>query len=135
MQIARDLLKRETVRVGERDHDVVFSRGRLQLEIELAAQPFAKRKPPGTIDPAAIGRMHDELHAACLIEKPFQNDIVLRRQATERSMAGSKVFNQLLGRSRYRRAVVGANATPRVRKDRAAAAQPRSCATGTPIAT
>ena len=52
--------------------------------------------------------MHDELHTACLVEKSFQNDVVLCRQAAERGMTGREILNKLLGRSRIHRALVDA---------------------------
>ena len=58
----------------QRENDIVFGRGGLKLEVELAAEAFAKREAPGAIDAASIGRMDNQLHAARLIEKSFQND-------------------------------------------------------------
>ena len=81
MQIARDLGELEAVRRGERQHDVVLGRRRLQLEIELAAEALAQRQAPGAVDAAAEGRMDDQLHAAGLVEEALEHDRVLRRQA------------------------------------------------------
>ena len=100
MQIADHLIEREAVRFGQRDDDVVFGRGRLELEIELAAEALAQRQSPGAIDPAAIGRMDDELHAARLVEEAFEHDRVLRRQAAQRGMTRPQIFDQLLGGGR-----------------------------------
>jgi hypothetical protein len=50
VQIARDVLQFKTVRRGERQYDIVFGGGRLQFEIELAAESFAQRQPPGAVD-------------------------------------------------------------------------------------
>ena len=83
------------MRGGQREDDVVFSRGRLQLEIELAAEPFAQRQAPGAIDAAAKRRMDDELHAADLVEEALEYDRVLRRQATECGKARRQVLHQL----------------------------------------
>ena len=41
----RHLGEIEAVRGGERQHDIVFSRRSLQLEIELAAEALAEREP------------------------------------------------------------------------------------------
>ena len=41
MQVARHLGQLEAVRRGEREHDVVLGRRRLQLEVELAAEALA----------------------------------------------------------------------------------------------
>ena len=77
VQIARDLGELEAVRGGERQHDVVLGRGRLELEVELAAEALAQRQPPGAIDAAAKGRMDHELHAARFIEEALEHDGVL----------------------------------------------------------
>ena len=98
MQIARNFVELEAVRGGEREHDVVLGSGGLQLEIELAAKAFAQRQTPGAIDAAAIGRMDDELHAARFIEEALQHDGILRRQAAERRVRRSEIFDQLLAR-------------------------------------
>ena len=74
MQVARDLGQLEAVRRGQREHDVVLGRRRLQLEIELAAEALAQRQAPGAVDAAAIGRMDDQLHAAGLVEEALEHD-------------------------------------------------------------
>ena len=97
MQIAHHLVERETVRFGQRDDDVVFGRGSLELEIELAAETLAQRQPPRAIDAAAEWRMEDELHSARLVEEAFEHDRVLRWQAAERRMTRAQIVDQLLG--------------------------------------
>ena len=87
MQIARDVGEREAVRGGERQHDGVLGRRRLQLEIELAAEALAQRQAPRAVDAAAERRVDDELHAAGLVEEALEHDRVLRRQAAERAHA------------------------------------------------
>ena len=79
MQVARNLGKIEAVRPGQRQHDVVFGRRRLQLEIEFAAKPLAQRQPPGTVEAAAIGRMDDQLHAADFVEEALDDQPILGR--------------------------------------------------------
>ena len=103
LQVARHLAELEAVRGGERQHDVVLGRRRLQLEVELAAEALAQRQPPGAVDAAAIGRVDHQLHAAGLVEEAFEHDRVLRRQAAERRMAGAQVLDELLGRRLGRR--------------------------------
>ena len=71
------------MRGGQRQHDIVFSRRSLQLEIELAAEALAQREPPGPVDAAAIGRVDHELHAARLIEEALEDERIVRRQAAE----------------------------------------------------
>ena len=97
MQVARDLGELEAVRGGQRQHDVVLGRRRLQLEVELAAEALAQRQAPGAVDAAAVGRMDDELHAAGLVEEALEHDRVLRRQAAERGVRRGEIFDQLLG--------------------------------------
>ena len=97
MEVAGDVAELETVRRGQRQHDVVLGRRRLQLEIELAAKALAQREAPGPIDAAAERRMDDELHAARLVEEALEHDRVLRRQAAERRRGGGEIFDELLG--------------------------------------
>src|SRR5207249_503371 len=98
IEITCDLLERETVCRRQREHDIVFGRRRLQLEIELAAEPLAQRQSPGPIDAAAKGRMDDELHAADFVEETLEHDRVLRREAAQRRKARGKVLHQLTRR-------------------------------------
>ena len=98
MQIARDLGELEAVRRGERQHDVVLGRGRLELEVELAAEALAQRQAPGAIDAAAIGRMDHELHAARGIEEALEDDGVMGGQGAERAVACGEVVHELLRR-------------------------------------
>src|ERR1700691_2309740 len=50
--------------LAERKHDAIVGGGRLQFEIERAAEAFAQRQTPGAIDPRAERSMQNELHAA-----------------------------------------------------------------------
>ena len=95
MQVARHLAQLETVRGGEREHDIVLGRRRLQLEVELAAKALAQRQPPGAVDAAAIGRVDDQLHAAGRVEEALEHDRVLRRQAFQRRVRRGQIFDQL----------------------------------------
>ena len=97
MQIARRVAQFETMRRRQRQHDVVLGRSGLQFEIELAAEPLAQGEAPGAINPAAIGRMDDELHAARFVEEAFEHDRFLGGQAAERRMRRGEIFDQLLG--------------------------------------
>ena len=98
IEIARHLGEIETVRGGERQHDVVFGRRRLKLEIELAAEALAEREPPGAVDAAAIGRMDHELHAARLVEEALEDERLARRQSAERAVGRAEIIDDLLGR-------------------------------------
>ena len=82
------------MRGGQREQDIVVGRGGLQLEIELAAKALAQRKPPGPVDPASIGRMNDELHAAGFVKKTLKDQRVLRRQTTQGRMTRGKIFDE-----------------------------------------
>ena len=53
-QVARHLAELEAVGGGQREHDIVLGRRRLQLEVELAAEALAQRQPPGAVDAAAV---------------------------------------------------------------------------------
>ena len=97
VQVARHLGELEAVRRGQRQHDVVLGRRRLQLEIELAAEALAQRQAPGAVEPAAEGRMDDQLHAADFVEEALEDDACPasaarrarhgRRRGTRRSAA------------------------------------------------
>ena len=86
VQVALDVGEIEAVRRGQRQHDVVLGRGRLQLEIELAAEALAQRQTPGAVEPAAIGRVDDQLHAADFVEEALEDERVVGRQHAERGM-------------------------------------------------
>ena len=103
MEVTRDVAKLETVRRGQRQHDIVFGRRRLQLEIEFAAEALAQSQTPGPIEAAAERAMNDELHAARFIEEPLEDDRVLRRQAAKGGGARGEVVDKLIGRGRRRR--------------------------------
>src|ERR1051325_9453480 len=107
MQIADDFLEREAVRLGQRDDDVVLGRGRLELEVELAAEALAERQPPTAVDAAAKGGVDDQLHAAGFVEEALEYDRLLRRKAAKRAMAGVQIVNELLGRARSEPDIAG----------------------------
>jgi hypothetical protein len=98
VQVLRCLGEFETVRRGQRQDDVVLGRRRLQLEIELGAKALAQRQAPGAVEPAAIRRMDDQLHAADGVEKALEDDCLLGRQHPERGMPGGEVLDQLAAR-------------------------------------
>src|SRR5919108_4340718 len=101
MQISRHLGEIEAVRGGEREHDVVLGRRRLQLEIELAAEALAQGKPPGAIHAAAVRRVDDELHAAGLVEEALEHERVLGREAPQRGVRRAQIFRYLFSRWLY----------------------------------
>ena len=91
MQIAEHVRQRERVLRPEREQQRVFGRRRLQLEVELAAEPLAQRQPPRLVDAAAERRVQDELHAARLVEEALEDERVLRRNHAERAAAIGEV--------------------------------------------
>src|SRR5262245_53732739 len=123
MQVAHNLGELEAVRGGQRQDDAVLGRGRLQLEIELAAEAFSQRQPPGAIDTAAEGGMDDELHAAGFVEEALQNDVALRGQTTKRGARRGEIVHKLTG-SRRAQTESGGKVMLRVIAGRLAA-QPR----------
>ena len=96
-EVAAHLLEREAVGLAEREHDGVLGGRGLELEVELAAEPLAQREAPRAVEPAAEPRMDDELHAAALVEEPFQHHRVPVRQRAERGVGGAEVVDYLLG--------------------------------------
>src|SRR4029079_3634721 len=66
-------------------------------EIELPTKLLAQRQTPGAVDTAAIGRMHDELHAAGLIEEALKDDVLEGGEVAQRRPAGREIFGQLVG--------------------------------------
>ena len=84
----------------ERQHDRVFGRGSLQLEIELAAETFAERETPRAVDPAAERRMNHQLHAARFVEETLEHDGFLRGKDPQRSARRRQIVDKLLRRRR-----------------------------------
>src|ERR1700719_811412 len=78
--------------------------GSLQFKIELGAEALAQRQPPGAVEPAAIGRVDDQLHAADFVEEALEDDRVEGREHAKRGAGGGEVFEDLA-----RRAVIDAD--------------------------
>ena len=72
MQVAEDVGERKRVLRAERQQQRVFGGRRLQLEVELAAEPLAQRQAPRLVDAAAERRVQHELHAARLVEEALE---------------------------------------------------------------
>ena len=83
---------------AEREQQRFVGRRRLQLEVELAAEPLAQREAPGLVDAAAERRVQHELHAARLVEEPLEHQRVLRRHRAERAAALVEIRDRLFGR-------------------------------------
>ena len=89
MQIAEHVGERKRVLIAERQQQSFFRRRRLQLEIELAAEPLAQRQRPGAVDAAAERRVQHQLHAARIVEEALEDDGVLGRQRAKDRAATS----------------------------------------------
>ena len=87
---------------AEREHERVVARGGLELEVERAADPLARDEAERAVDPAAERRVHDELHAAALVEEALHDDPPLARQRAERDERRLEVGDDLRGARRRR---------------------------------
>ena len=83
------------MRRGQRQHDGVLGRRRLQLEVERAAEALAQCQSPGAIDATAEGRVNDQLHAAGFVEEALEDDRLLGRQGPERGARRGQIIHQL----------------------------------------
>src|SRR5262249_27670508 len=57
----------------------------------------SESETPGAVDLRAERGVHDELHAAALVEEALQDDALLRRHAAERLPPRLHVLGDLLG--------------------------------------
>ena len=96
LQVVLHLVERKTVRRPERQHDAVFQRAGLQLEVELAAHALAQRQAPGLVDARTIGRVNDQVRVADLIEEALEHDVPLAGQHAQSGLGGGKVQRELL---------------------------------------
>src|SRR5207244_3212934 len=71
--------------------------GGLQLEVERHAEALPEREAPRAVDAAAERRVHDELHAAGLVEEAFGDDTALRGHRAEDRTRFGEVADDLLG--------------------------------------
>ena len=79
---------RKAVLRADRQHVAVVVRGRLQLEIERAAEAFPHGEAPRAVHRTAEGSVHDQLHAARLVEKPLEDDATTGGQQSESPPSG-----------------------------------------------
>src|SRR5690606_21288390 len=93
-QKVEEVVERKTMLRSEREHDGVVVGRRLQLEIERATEPLSEQEPEAAIDARSIGRVHDQLHATRLVEKPLHDEASLCGKQSERLPRGSQVFDQ-----------------------------------------
>ena len=64
-----DRFQREAVLRAEREQHRVVGGRRLELEVEGLAERLAQGQPEAAVEPRAEGGMHDQLHAAGLVEE------------------------------------------------------------------
>ena len=69
LQEAEHQIQRERMLIAQREHDPVVGGCGLQLEIESAAEAFAKRQSPGFVDPGPERRVDHQLHASGFVEE------------------------------------------------------------------
>ncbi len=86
----------------QREHDGVVAGGGLQLEVEADAEALAQREAPGAVDARAEGRVHDELHAAGLVEEALEDDVRVGGHEAEGVARGAQVVDDLDGAERRR---------------------------------
>ena len=99
-EVGEDRVEREGVAVGQRDHDAVVGGRGLKLEVEVDAEAFAQRQPPGAVDASAEGRVQHQLHAPGLVEEPFGDDTVHGGHAAEHGAGLVHVGDDLFGARR-----------------------------------
>ena len=100
VQVVEDVFQREAVLRPEREDDRLLVRGRLQLEAEADAELLAQRQAPGAVDPGPEGRVHDELHAAALVEEALEDHALGRRDRAEDAPPRLHVLGDLERRGR-----------------------------------
>ena len=96
VQVVRHFLQRKTVAGRQRQNDRILGCGRLQFEVELAAEALAQGQPPRAVDAASPRRVDHQLGAAGLVEEAFQHQRVLARQHAERGLGAGQVVGELL---------------------------------------
>src|SRR5690554_2833561 len=80
---------------SEGQQDALLRSGGLKLEIELAAEPLAKRKPPRPIHAASEWRMQDELHPSRIVKESFEDQGVTGGKRSEQALGVRKIFDDL----------------------------------------
>ena len=88
---------RKAVLRTNRQHVAVVVRGGLELKVERAAEAFPHGEAPRAVHRTAKGSVHDELHAACLVEKSLEDDATTGREQTECRLLRSRVGDNLTG--------------------------------------
>ena len=78
-----DGLQRETVLRSHREQDPLVGRRGLELEVEGPAEALAQRQPEGAVLLRPERRVHDQLHAAGLVEEPLRDQRALGRKRSQ----------------------------------------------------
>ena len=128
-------LEREAVLRAEREEHAVVGRGGLELEVERATEALAHEQAERAVDARTERGVHDELHAARLVEEALRDDAARRRQRAERQSSPRRRTRARAARPRAR-ARTPRRATRRrpsrgsPRGARRARSRARACATG-----
>src|SRR5829696_3388281 len=94
----KNVFEWKTMRWSKRKDDRIFSGRRLELDVELPAETLSQRQSPGSVQAAAERRVQDELHAAAVVKKSFEYEIVLRRHHAKHDLRASQILDDLLSR-------------------------------------
>src|SRR5690348_3854507 len=95
MQILRHVRQIKAMRGGQRENQIVFRRGGLQLKIEFSAESLAQGETPSSINVAAKWRMDHELHSTAFVKEALEDNGVLRGQASQSGASGGEIVMQL----------------------------------------
>ena len=95
---AGHIRQREAVVRAERQHHGVVVRRRLQLEVERHAEPLAQGQAQRPVDPAAVGRVHDEVHALGVVEEPLEHEVLVGGHDAQHGPACGHVVDDLVDR-------------------------------------
>src|SRR5690606_25653484 len=67
----------------------------LQFKVKGAAEALAQRQTPGPVDPAAVGRMDNQLGATGLVEETLHDQPLLGRQRAQRRTGAREILDDL----------------------------------------
>ena len=98
MQIAGGVAEFETMRGRQRQHDIVFGRRRLQLEIELAAEAFAQGQAPGAIERLPKGEWMTSCMPPASSKKRSSTIVSCVGRQPSAASDGQQIFGELFGR-------------------------------------
>ena len=112
------------MRGAEREHDRVFGRGRLQLEVEASTEALAQRQAPGAVDAAAEGRVDDQVHAAGLVEEALEDDRFARRHGAQGQSCRDQILGDLLAPRARQIAVSSCSQAPTPARSRCRSSMP-----------